>query len=113
MTADEWTAVEAMFHGAREHAEADRDAFLERTCPDPGLRRHVRALLAQEDGDLLREGLHGVVAAIAEPEPPAHREGQRLGAYVLGPRLGAGAMGDVYRARDVGLGRDVAIKLLP
>lgn len=113
MTADEWTAVEAAFHGARERAAEDREAFLERTCPDPSLRHHVRALLAQEDGALLREGLPGAVAAMAGSEVSADREGQRLGAYVLGPRLGAGAMGEVYRARDVALGRDVAIKLLP
>jgi serine/threonine protein kinase len=39
--------------------------------------------------------------------------GQRLGPYEVLAPLGAGGMGEVYRARDSRLGRDVAIKLLP
>jgi len=39
--------------------------------------------------------------------------GVRLGAYEVVARLGAGAMGEVYRARDSRLGREVAIKILP
>ena len=39
--------------------------------------------------------------------------GTRLGPYEVGPQLGAGGMGEVYRARDPRLGRDVAIKVLP
>jgi serine/threonine protein kinase len=39
--------------------------------------------------------------------------GVRLGAYEVVALIGAGGMGEVYRARDPRLGRDVAIKILP
>jgi serine/threonine protein kinase len=39
--------------------------------------------------------------------------GTRLGPYEIQTLIGAGGMGEVYRARDVKLGRDVAIKALP
>ena len=41
------------------------------------------------------------------------RAGSRLGVYEIQSLLGAGGMGEVYRARDARLQRDVAIKILP
>ena len=39
--------------------------------------------------------------------------GTKLGPYEIQSQIGAGGMGEVYRARDTTLGRDVAIKILP
>jgi Tol biopolymer transport system component len=105
-----WRRIEELFHDACERPPDQRGAFLAQACgSDSVLREEVESLLSQQDGALLRDGAQ----ALALEMFGASREGIRLGPYVLGPRIGEGGMGEVYRARDARLDRDVAIKLLP
>ena len=54
-----------------------------------------------------------ISAHIMTPDGMALALGSRLGPYEITARIGAGGMGEVYRARDTRLKRDVALKILP
>jgi predicted ATPase/serine/threonine protein kinase len=106
-TPERWQEVKKVLAGALEKAPAERSVYLDQACTDADLRREVESLMeAQEcgDGDLLE-------AATMTSVPLA--KGTQLGQYTIVALIGAGGMGEVYRARDTRLNRDVAIKLLP
>jgi serine/threonine-protein kinase len=106
-----WPRVEGLYHAAMERPVAEREAFLDEACGgDEELRREVQSLLAVErDAERLMEE----PAASAATQKLAVVRGTRLGPYEVMDLVGAGGMGEVYRARDTRLGRDVAIKVLP
>ena len=112
MASDRWRQVEDLFHAALARRAEERRSFLADACQgDDALRREVESLLAQASG---AAGFLSVPAATLAglAGPGRTLVGARFGSYTIGALLGAGGMGEVYRAHDETLGREVAIKVL-
>jgi Tol biopolymer transport system component len=93
----------------------ERAAFVAAACGhDHALRREVDALLAhaQAAEGFLEAPIGEVAAHVLADHRRASLAGWQIGSYQILSLLGAGGMGDVYRARDTKLGRDVAIKVV-
>src|SRR5262252_4328081 len=103
MSEERWHHIDRIFHDALDRAPNERQRYLERECAkDSSLAREVQALIDsyEEAGNFL------------EPARPS-LIGQIISSYQVKELIGAGSMGEVYRAHDLKLKRDVAIKSLP
>jgi Tol biopolymer transport system component len=107
--------IEEVCDAALDHEAHERAAFVAAACGgDDALRQEVESLLAHapEAEGFLAAPIGEIAAHVLADARSASLVGRQVGSYTILSRLGAGGMGEVYRARDTKLGRDVAIKVL-
>ncbi len=108
--------ISDLYHRALDCTPEERSAFLQRACDgDAALRQEIESLLEYEShsSGFLETPAALVAGDLARTSDKSQMIGRHLGPYTIVAPLGAGGMGEVYRARDSKLGRDVAIKILP
>ena len=105
MTPERWRQVTAVFHAARMQDPSARRAWLDTACAnDPSLRVEVDRMLSAHEAGAAVDGLI--------MSPPQLKPDDTIGPYRIDGFIGAGGMGQVYRATDTRLKRTVALKIL-
>ena len=119
---DHWPRVREIFEAALALPAGTRIWYVAKACDgDELVSREVELLLSSHERATGKSTGSSTPNSFLETGTPPlavtagtrNLEGNRIGPYLLGPRIGAGGMGEVYSARDTRLDRTVAIKVLP
>jgi len=122
MVTDRWRRIEELYHSALALKEGERLQFLSDACKDDViLRKEVESLLGADGkaAGFIEAPAIQVAAQLLTPQeieehaPRMLEPGTTISHYCILNKIGAGGMGEVYRANDPRLKRDVAVKILP
>ncbi len=119
MDPNRWRHVEELYHSALERDTGQRPGFLLAACgTDAELRKEVESLLQageRSDSLLQQPAWHQpeIASLLKSNSLPTWPPATEVGPYVVEARVGAGGMGEIYRAKDKRLNRSVALKVLP
>jgi len=116
MDLERWKQIDNLFSEALRLDPEKRDVFLEKVCHgDSDLKKEVEALLSS-DGQVsssIAASPGKLAFEMLAERSERFSVGHTIGPYKIISFLGAGGMGEVYRANDTRLNRHVAIKILP
>ena len=114
MEPERWQQIDKLLEAALEQEESQREAFLKEACKgDEALRQEVESLLEHQSEHFMEGPAVGMAAEGLVKDQVQALVGKQMGSYKILSLLGKGGMGEVYRARDMKLEREVAIKVLP